>query len=368
MKVLVASDKFKGSLTAPEACRAIAEGLRAGSPREDLDIELIPIADGGDGIAQSLTECRDGNWNEIEVKNAVGKSIQAGYGIIDHGKTAIIEMATASGLASLSPENRDPLSASTFGTGELIRSAADKGVERIILGIGGSATNDGGTGMALALGWRFLNKGGDEIVDLPFRLREVDKIIPSHENALPPVLVACDVVNPLLGADGCTRVYGPQKGIGEDQFEEHEKRLAHLVTLLQAEDLAHQPGSGAAGGLGFGALAFLNGTLTPGFDLVSSLLGIESAIEQADLVITGEGSLDRQSLEGKAPFGVAELARKHRKHLITFCGISEDDLEEFFGEIVEIRDPDETIEVNMARGNSNLVAAASAFAKRAFTP
>jgi len=295
--------------------------------------------------------------------NALGVETGAGFGIIDQGRTAVIEMAEASGLAQLDENALTPRTANTFGTGQLIKAAMKRGVEKIILGIGGSATNDAGTGMALCLGWRFLDGSGDEITSLPADLGRVRKIIPPDEGPLPEIIVACDVVNPLLGPDGCTRIYGPQKGILAAEFAEHEAGLQNLVSLLDAEEIAAQPGAGAAGGLGFGATVFLSAVLTPGFELVSEILGLEEAVSEADLVITGEGCLDLQSLEGKAPFGVARLAKQQGKELVSFCGLADGEgLGEFFGQIIEIRNPDLSREENMARGKAHLTEAAQRFA------
>lgn len=364
MKILIACDKFKGSLTAPEACAAIREGILSALPDVDKGMEVIPIADGGDGIASALTESLSGEWASMEVRNALGVPVTARFGVIDQGRTAVIEMAEASGLARLDEKQLAPGIANTFGTGQLIGAAIKKGVTKIILGIGGSATNDAGTGMALSLGWKFLDASQHELTSLPQDLEKVQEIIPPRSLQLPEVLVACDVVNPLLGPNGCTRVYGPQKGISEADFEKHELGLTNLVTRLEAGEIATKPGAGAAGGLGFGATVFLNASLTPGFELVAEILKLEEAVSAADLIITGEGRLDRQSLEGKAPFGVAQLARQKGKSVATFCGIRGDEgLEEIFGEIIEVRDPDLSVDVNMRNGKANLTAAAKAFAE-----
>lgn len=362
MKILIACDKFKGSLTAGEACAAVRDGIVSALQEKNFSIQLLPIADGGDGIARSLTEAQSGEWISLAVLNALGSPVEADFGLINQRRTAVIEMAEASGLAQLEATRLEPRVANTFGTGQLIRAATGKGVDKIILGIGGSATNDAGTGMALALGWKFRDESGEELASFPADLPKVREVIPPEGPPLPEIIVACDVVNPLLGPDGCTRTYGPQKGIEETDFAFYEAGLSHLVSLLGAEDIARSPGAGAAGGLGFGGIVFLNATLTPGFELVSEILGLEKAVSDADLIITGEGRLDRQSLEGKAPFGVARLAREKGKPLVTFCGITGDEgLEEFFGRIIEIRDPALSIGENIARGKAHLTAAAKTF-------
>lgn len=339
MKVLVASDKFKGSLTAKEACEAIADGLRAGAANHEID--CVPIADGGDGLARILTDGAGGEWIETEVQGPLGDPIAAGYGIIENGSTAVIEMAAASGIALVGEKEPDPWNASTFGTGQLIADAMERGVDQIVLGIGGSATNDGGMGMAEALG--------------------IDAHNPGNEEFPAKVTVACDVDNLLLGPEGCTRVYGPQKGIREDDFQKHEDRLARLVSALgeRGQKYADTSGSGAAGGLGFGCLAFLGAELVPGFDLVASFLGLEEKVKAADLVITGEGKIDLQSLSGKGPAEVARMAQRLGKRRGAFCGFLEDrDLEDHFGPIYEIRDRELSVEENMKLGGERLRRAA----------
>jgi glycerate kinase len=365
MKILVASDKFKGSLTAAEACAAIAEGLREGFAGGDHEICCLPIADGGDGIADTLTNAAGGEWTSTMVRGPLGVPVTAGYGLIDEGKTAVIEMAAASGLALLGESPLDPLRASSYGTGELIRDAIARGVTEVLLGIGGSATNDGGTGMALALGYRFLDEAGDDLTDLPASLDRVARLLRPDGFPCPKVTVACDVTNPLLGPRGCTAVYGPQKGISPEAFALHEARLARLVAAAgeRGERASLTPGAGAAGGLGFGAMIFLDATLVPGFDLVADRIGLVDAVQWADLVITGEGRLDHQSLEGKGPHGVVTLARTSGKATAAFCGsLGDAALESAFGPIAEIRDPHLSLAENMADGARLLRAAARTFA------
>ncbi len=364
MKILVASDKFKGSLTAAEACEAIAAGLREGLTGDGHEIRCLPIADGGDGIAETLTAAANGEWIEVNVTGPLGDRITAGYGLIESGETAVIEMASASGLALLGDREMDPLRASTFGTGELILDAISRGVREVLLGIGGSATNDGGIGMALALGHHFFDAADCELTALPEALGEVVRFVRPDHFPFPSVTVACDVTNPLLGPNGCTAIYGPQKGITPDFFALHEERLGRLVEMTgpAGKAAAARPGAGAAGGLGFGAIVFLGAHLVPGFDLVAERLGLAEAIEKADLVITGEGRLDLQSLEGKGPFGVVEMARRKGKATAAFCGsLADRSMEASFGPISEIRDPTLSLAENMARGRERLHAAARNF-------
>lgn len=337
MKILVASDKFKGSLSAREACAAIAAGLRA--HRGELETREIPVADGGEGMAAALTSARGGRWIETTVEDALGRPVKAGFGLFNEGKSAAIEMAEASGLWRIAEPERNPWVASTRGTGQLLAEAMQRGLEEILLGIGGSATNDGGSGMAEALGFRFLDAAGHPL-PVPERLGDVAKILPpAPERKFPRVVTACDVTNPVLGENGCTRVYGPQKGIYPVDFAAHEARLARLVSLVEnGAAFAASPGSGAAGGLGFGCLVFLGAELKPGFDLVADVLELKKAVAWADLIVTGEGKIDGQSLQGKAPGGVARLAREAGKPVAAFCGVKAEDenLDGVFDCIIEI--------------------------------
>ncbi len=364
MKILIACDKFKGSLTAPEACEAVASGISKTLGSDTVEMRQLPVADGGDGLALSLTTAGSGKWVTHQVSNALGQPIDAGYGIIESGRTAVIEMAEASGLAQLNATSLYPWKATTFGTGELILDAMDRGVEKIILGIGGSATNDGGTGMASAMGFQFLDKNGRVLDAIPTKLEKAASIVTPKNLNLPRFTVACDVTNPLLGPSGCTTIYGPQKGIIPDDLSRHEKRLAHLVGLTgdHGRTAADQPGAGAAGGLGFGCLVFFNARLVRGFDLVADILQLDEAVQWADLVITGEGKLDSQSCQGKAPHGVAQLAQRHGKSTAAFCGFLESrELEKEFGLVCEIRDPKLSIEENMRQGANHLRSAAAQF-------
>jgi glycerate kinase len=304
MKILVASDKWKGSLSAPAACAAIRLGLHGLWPAAEI-IER-PIADGGEGTAEALVGACGGQWIHHRVTGPLGSPVEAGYALLADG-TAIIEMAAAAGLA-LTGGILDPWQATTRGVGELMADAARRGARRLIVGLGGSATNDGGVGMASALGWEF--------EALPIASHVVRR--PADPWSL-ETLAACDVTNPLLGPRGCTRVFGPQKGVTDRDFPAFEQALASLASFFPP-DLALTPGAGAAGGLGFGLLAFCGARIVSGFGIVSELLRLEECVAGADLVVTGEGSLDDQTLDGKGPHGVATLARRHGKPVVGIGG------------------------------------------------
>lgn len=355
MRLLIASDKFKGSLSAAEACEAIQMGLENFGGGA-LDFTAIPIADGGEGMAAAIMEAKGGEWIEADSEDALGRPIRAGYGWIEKESLAVIEMAEAAGLWRLTENERDPWAASTYGVGLLIRHAIRKGAARILMGIGGSATNDGGSGMARALGYRFVDLDGNDTLTIPAELEAATSIDAETAEPTPHVMVACDVTNPVLGESGCTPVYGPQKGIADSDFERHERRLAHLIHLTGSFGFkaAETPGAGAAGGLGFGCMAFLNAELSPGFDLVAEILDLESAVENCDLVITGEGRLDSQTLQGKGPAGVAALARKHGKPTTAFAGViesgSEKILRSAFDAIIQIAPEKMPVSQSMTRG------------------
>lgn len=324
MRVVLAPDKFRGSLTARQVADAMAEGVRLAYP--NADVVTLPLADGGEGTAEVLTEATGGNWYTAPVHDPLGRSISAGYGISGDGQaTAFIEMAQASGLRLLSATERNPLQASSVGTGELIQAAIDSGAQRIILGIGGSATNDAGIGMASALGWRFQDENGQELPPTGRSLAHISRIIPPT-NPIPDgisISVACDVTNPLAGLNGAAFIYGPQKGATPSMVAELDNGLVHFANLVKQQfgvDLADVPGAGAAGGLGAGALFFLQAELKPGVDVVLDAVAFDQHIADADLVITGEGKIDEQTLQGKLLMGVASRAQKARVPTIALCG------------------------------------------------
>ena len=322
MRILIANDKFKGSLAAEKAGFHIKNSLESVFPGAIFDI--CPIADGGEGTALAMTTALAGEWVHAQTEDAHGRPIQAAFGWVPGSATAVMEMSAASGLAIVQDIELNPFKASTLGTGILIQSALRKGARRLLIGIGGSATNDGGLGVALALGYRFKRRDQEFTPTLETVL-EADQVerpttLPSFE-----LIVACDVDNPLLGPRGASRVYGPQKGVRD--FAWFEQRLEHLADLARRDlgvDPRDIPGAGAAGGLGFGLMAFLGGRLVSGFDMVASQVGLAARVAAADLVITGEGRLDAQSLQGKGPVGVARLARQLGKKIVGVAGSVDD--------------------------------------------
>jgi glycerate kinase len=325
MRIVIAPDSFKESLTAVEVADLIEEGIRR--VFEDADIEKVPIADGGEGTVKAVISSTKGRTKEVEVTGPLGEKVVAEYGIIEDGETAIIEMAAASGLALIKDRSkRNPMITTTYGTGELIKDALGEGVRRIIVGIGGSATVDGGCGMAQALGVGFINGSGKEIGFGGGALKDLVRI---DMSGLDPrikdveIIVASDVTNPLLGPQGAARVYGPQKGATPEMVEELERGLETLGAVIAKDigiDVREMPGGGAAGGLGAGLVAFLGAKIRNGFELIAELCGLEDKIKSADLVVTGEGRMDRQTIKGKAPMGVAKMARKYGVPVIAICG------------------------------------------------
>ena len=366
--ILVACDKFKGSLDAVAVCEAIARGLSRSMPAARIAIH--PITDGGEGFAESLRGPLNGRWVKVPAHDALGRAIEARYviGDADGTRVAVVEMAEASGLWRVQAADREILRSSTYGTGELMRHAVvESRAGRLIVGLGGSATNDGGAGMAAALGIRFLDSGGGVVEPFPAamagRLERVDwsGLIP-----LPPVAAACDVGHPLLGPGGATRIFGPQKGAVESDLPVLEEALERMVRAADAERAANSPGAGAAGGLGFGLTAFAGAELVPGFDLVAGLTGLDRKLREVDLVVTGEGSLDSQSLGGKGPVSLARLAKRMGKTVIACCGRADDLVGHagVFDEILELRSSGLPTETLMAEAQSLLTGLAERFGNR----
>ena len=331
MKIVIAPDLFKENLTSLEVASEIETGLRRVWP--DAECIKVPMADGGEGTVQSLVDATGGEIIKCEVSGPLGEKVMAAYGLLGDRRTAVIEMAEASGLPLVPKDKRDPLRATTYGTGELIADAIKRGVEEIILGIGGSATNDAGAGLAQALGVRFLNFGGAPIRDL-IAGGDLDDVQAVDLSAVNPGLakvrisVACDVTNPLYGEKGAARVYGPQKGATPEMVEILDRNLAHFAHVIKRSigaDVADRPGAGAGGGIGAGLMAFTNATLKRGIELVVATTRLEDYMQGADLAITGEGRVDSQTAFGKTPSGVAVAARKHGVPVVAIGGGLADD-------------------------------------------
>ena len=320
-KIVVAPDKFKGSLTAVQAAQAIADGLRRS--RADLDVVQLPVADGGDGtVAAALAAGYEPKT--ATVQGPTGEPVEATFAV--RGEQAVLELAEASGISRLPHGTLAPLTASTYGTGQLLLAALDAGCRSLILGVGGSASTDGGAGMVQALGARFLSAAGEEVGRGGAALLDLDRVDPTLLDprlASTTVILACDVDNPLVGAQGAATVYGPQKGATSDDVELLDKALSHYAEVVHRDmglHLSHRAGAGAAGGTGAGAIAFLGAVSSSGIELMLEVVGFARAVEGADLVITGEGSLDAQSLSGKTPVGVARAAASAGVPVIALVG------------------------------------------------
>lgn len=326
LRVLIVPDKFKGTLTAQEAATAMARGWRGA--RKDDSIELLPMSDGGDGFGVVLSELLGAETRTTKTVDAAHRTITAEWWWEPKSATAIIEAARVNGLAQLPPGKYHPFELDTFGVGEMLKDAAGAGAKRCVMGIGGSATNDGGFGVARAMGWEFINAKSASL-DRWTDLHSLTQIkIPQRERWFEEFAVAVDVNNPLLGPAGCTRVYGPQKGLKETEFEFAERCLGCLASIAQQElhvSTAAEPGAGAAGGLGFGLRTFLGARLEPGFELFAQLANLASRIQNADLVLTGEGAIDEQTLMGKGVGELAALCRKSNKPCFGLAGVVTDE-------------------------------------------
>jgi glycerate kinase len=323
VRILIAPDKFKGSLNAREVADNIASGLRAVLPQ--AVIETMAIADGGEGTASAISQACGGQKINCPAHDALGREIEAEYFWLADRRTAVMEMSASAGMWRIAPADRDLLRADTSGVGEMINDALRRGAEEILIGLGGSATNDGGFGMARALGFQFL--ANEHEVESPAELVDLHRIKTPMRRMTARITAAVDVRNPLLGPRGATRTFGPQKGGTPEQLELLEnalKRLADVVARDLGSDVRETPGAGAAGGLGFGLMSFCGATIRSGFDVVAEFIGLRDAITKADVVITGEGRLDEQSLEGKAPAGVARLARTAGKRVFAITGSASD--------------------------------------------
>ena len=322
MKIVIAPDSFKESLTALQVADAIETGMREIWP--DATYVKVPVADGGEGTVQAMIDATGGRRVDVRVTGPLGQAVDAFYGV--SGELAVIEMAAASGLEGVPPDLRDPRTATSRGTGELIRAALDAGARRFVLGVGGSATNDGGAGMLQALGVRLLDAAGKELGPGGAELARLDRI---DVSGLDPRVreaefrIACDVDNPLIGPRGASAVFGPQKGATPAMVAQLDAALAHYADVIRRDldqDIAHSPGAGAGGGIAAAMVVFLEGALRPGVEIVMEAVGLDAAVRDADLVVTGEGRIDGQTVHGKTPMGVAHVARRHGKPVVAIGG------------------------------------------------
>jgi len=366
VKILVAPDKFKGSLSAVAAAEAIACGFQRAWPA--AEISHAPIADGGEGFADALRQALQGEWIATRALDPIGREVDVTYAWVEAEKLAIIDMSEASGLWRLKTEERAPLRANTYGTGQLIRHATERGARKILVGLGGSATTDGGIGMAAALGYGFLTSDGEDLEPLPGHLTALIRIRNEGAIELPEIIAACDVQNPLLGPRGTAHVFAAQKGASEKDIVALEEGLLNLADVVASDlecDFRDTPGAGAAGGIAFGLLSFCHAKICSGFDLVAETLHLEDRIAASDLVITGEGRIDGQTLEGKGPAGVAALARKHQKPVLAFAGsIAENPaVDSLFDAHCAIIDEPVALEIAMSRGAEFLTRSAARAAR-----
>lgn len=363
MNIVVAIDSFKGCLSSIEAGEAIREGILKAIGH--ANVQVRPLADGGEGTVEALVLGMQGRIEKVNVTGPLGELAEAQYGIISESKMAIIEMSAAAGITLVEEKKRNPLNTTTYGVGELIKDAIEKGCRYFIVGIGGSATNDGGIGMLQALGYEFLDEKGDQVPFGAKGLSLIKKI--SDENVLPQLKecifkVACDVTNPLCGELGCSAVFGPQKGASPDMIWDMDIWLSDYAKLTQAKypnANMNQAGTGAAGGLGFAFLSYMNATLESGVKIVLEETKLESYIKDADIVVTGEGRLDGQTIMGKAPIGVAQMAKKYGKKVIAFSGCVTDDavlcnehgIDAFFPILRTVTTLEEAMKPDVARKN-----------------
>jgi glycerate kinase len=334
MNILLAPDSFKDSLPATAVADYMAKGIRRVMP--NAQITKLPLSDGGEGLLEALIEPLKGKYIEVEVKDPLNRNIKANYGILDKGKTAVIEMARASGLELLRPNERNPSITSTYGTGQLIKDALDKDCKKLIIGLGGSATNDGGMGLAKALGVKFLNIKGEQIEEGGGALGTLDRIDVSElDKRLTncEIIAACDVTSPLTGKNGSSLIFGAQKGGDHKTLIQLDKNLSNYAKVIQQDlgkDIKNVKGVGAAGGTAMGLLAFLEAELKPGIDLIMKELQLETHLKQADLVITGEGQIDQQTLSGKTIAGLVKMAKQHQVSVIAIAGKVDQNLEDLY--------------------------------------
>ncbi|HXO96155.1 MAG TPA: glycerate kinase [Chthoniobacterales bacterium] len=362
MRYLIAPDKFKGTLSASEVCQILAQAVHAHD--HGAQIDLAPIADGGEGTAELVASQLGAERRSIATVDALERSISAEFFV--HQNEGFIDMSSASGLWRIPPSDRRPLDSNTFGTGLIVRHLWDLGIKRISIGLGGSATVDAGFGLAAAVGYSFLDKQGNSVRPVPTRFATIEQVIPPDMNGLPDVIGLADVETRLLGPEGAIHVFGPQKGLQSDEIESLDRELTRLVDRVEASlgsNHSETICSGAAGGFGYGILTFLRGKLVSGFAEVAQRLQLLTRISAADVVITGEGKLDRQSLQGKGPFGVAEIARRVKKPIWVIAGTIEDTerIQEHFDKAISVVDQSITLEAALKDPAGALRQRAAAF-------
>lgn len=322
--IVLAPDSFKESMTAKEACEAMERGIKKAN--NNISCIHVPMADGGEGTMQSLVDATNGKVYSLKVVGPLGNEVEAQYGILGDGEIGVLEMASASGIHLVPVEQRNPLVTTTYGTGQIIKACLDHGIKKLLIGIGGSATNDGGAGVIQALGGKLLDKQGDELGFGGGELGKLNSIdLTNFDSRIKDVVieVACDVNNPLCGERGASNVFGPQKGATKEMIGILDDNLKHYGDIIKKQlgkDVVDEPGAGAAGGLGAGLMAFLDGTLKKGIEMVIEYTGLEEKVKNADMVWTGEGSIDFQTQYGKTPLGVATVAKKYHKPVIALAG------------------------------------------------
>lgn len=370
MKIVIAMDSFKGSLTASQACRIVAKSLL--NIRNDIEVVQKPIADGGEGTAEAMIAARAGQWIAERVTGPLlDMEVEAGFAWFEKDKTALVEMACASGLPLLKPSQRNPLKTSTLGTGQLIAAAIGKGAQRILLAVGGSATVDGGTGAAVALGWRFLDENFEPVEPLGGNLQKIRKVVPPAKLAETPRLeVLCDVDNPLLGSNGAAEIFGPQKGATPEMVIQLEKGLKNLTLIVeqQLKKDINIPYAGAAGGLAAGAVAFMNAKLVSGIDTITECMNLKQDIRDADWLITGEGSFDSQSLGGKVVSGLLKTAAGTNAKIAVLPGTSNLSKQQYqkYGitDVISTSKADMSLDYAITHAERLLTEAAREFAKK----
>jgi len=370
LTILLAPDSFKESMSAKEVCEAMERGIK--KVDKNINCIQVPMADGGEGTMQSLVDATGGNIYSLNVIGPLGNEVEASYGILGDGETGMLEMASASGIHLVAAEKRNPLITTTYGTGQLIKACLDYGVKKLLIGIGGSSTNDGGAGVIQALGGKLMDKSGNEIGFGGGKLIELASIdLTGFDKRLKNVVVevACDVDNPLCGDAGASNVFGPQKGATPQMIKQLDINLRHYASIIKAQlgkDILDVPGAGAAGGLGAGLMAFLDGNLKKGIEMVIEYTKLEEKVKLADMVWTGEGSIDFQTQYGKTPLGVAIVAKKYNKPVIAFAGRIGEDIEvlyekgidSIFSIIKELTTLDEALlmgKENMEKSAENVV-------------